>query len=325
MKRYDAIKCWEKLDCNRYCCFSHVSFLSTIKNKLEGWSSMKTISPVKFTLVTFVFTWLLFGTAILSGHSSKDFPNILLYVIGGCGPSLVAIFFVWRNFNTEERREFWSRVFNPRRVRLVWWIVALVAIPAAILLGVWVELLLGGVLPKMDYFNTLKAQPVEIPIFIVMMLIGGPLAEELGWRGLLLDSFQKKWSSTVSTLVLFFIWWLWHLPLFFLNGTSHFEWGLLSSMFWLFAMNVFLLTILMTLAYNSNQRSVLAPILVHFSYNLTLSLLVPYSAQSFAFMTTFLAVLVIGILAVQKFAEIKNNRPDWKCNHDPNHPHHWRE
>jgi K+-sensing histidine kinase KdpD len=70
-------------------------------------------------------------------------------------------------------------------------------------------------------------------------------------------------------------------------------------------MNVFLLTILMTLAYNSNQRSVLAPILAHFSYNLTLSLLVPYSAQSFAFMTTFLAVLVVGILAVQMFAEIK--------------------
>lgn len=266
---------------------------------------MKTISPVKFTLATFAFTWLLQGVAILSGQSSKDFPSILFYIIGGCGPSLVAIFFVWRNFNVEQRREFWSRVFSLRRVKPVWWIVTLVAVPAAMLLGVWVDLLLGGTLPQMDYANLLKAQPSEIPIFIIMMMIGGPLAEELGWRGILLDAFQKKWSAAVSTLVLFLIWWLWHLPLFFLPGTTQYAWGLFDNMFWLFAMNVFLLTILISLAHNSNNRSVLAAMLIHFSYNVTLSLLVPYSVQTFAFMTTFLAVLVVGILAVQKFGVLK--------------------
>ena len=266
---------------------------------------MKTISPVKFTLATFVFTWLLFSISILSGQSSKDFPAILFYIIGGCGPSLVALFFVWRNFNIEQRYEFWSRIFSPRRIQPVWWIVTLVAVPAAMLLGVWVNSLLGGGLPQMDYVHLLKTQPAEIPVFIVMMIIGGPLAEELGWRGLLLDSLQKKWSAVVSTMVLFLIWWLWHLPLFFLPGTSHYDWGLFTSMFWLFAMNVFLLTILMTLAHNTNQRSVLTAILIHFSYNVTLSLLVPYSVQTFAFMTTFLAALVVGILAVQKFAGLK--------------------
>ncbi|MCG2784500.1 MAG: CPBP family intramembrane metalloprotease [Anaerolineae bacterium] len=263
---------------------------------------MKTISPLKFTLATFAFTWLLLAIAILSGQTSQDFPAILFYIIGGCGPSLVAIFCVWRNFNVEQRREFWSRVFSPRRVQPIWWIVTLIAVPAAILLGVWVNALLGGMLPQMDYVKLLKAQPAEIPIFIIMMLIGGPLAEELGWRGLLLDAFQKKWSVAVSTIVLFLLWWLWHLPLFFLPGTTQHAWGLFTDMFWLFAMNVFLLTILMTLAHNSNNRSVLAAILIHFSYNVTLSLLVPYSVQTFAFITTFLALLVVGILATQKLS-----------------------
>ena len=266
---------------------------------------MKTISPVKFTLATFAFTWLLLAIDILSGQSSKDFPAILFYILGGCGPSLVALFCVRRNFNVEQRREFWSRVFSPRRVKPVWWIVTLVAVPAAMLLGVWVNALLGGTLPRMDYVHLLKSQPAEIPIFIIMMMIGGPLAEELGWRGLLLDAFQKKWSAAVSTLVLFLIWWLWHLPMFFLPGTSHYDWGLFTDMFWLFATNVFLLTILMTLAHNANQRSVLAAMLIHFSYNVTLSLLVPYSVQTFAFITAFLAVLVVGILAVQKFSAHK--------------------
>ena len=266
---------------------------------------MKTISPAKFTLATFIFTWLLQGIAILSGQSSKDFPAIVFYIIGGCGPSLVALFFVWHNFNAEQRSEFWSRVFSPRRIQPIWWIVTLVAVPSAMLLGVWVNALLGGTMPQMDYLNLLKSQPAEIPVFIIMMMIGGPLAEELGWRGLLLDAFQKKWSVAVSTLVLFLLWWLWHLPLFFLPGTTQYDWGLFTNMFWLFAMDVFLLTILMSLAHNSNQRSVLAAILIHFPYNVTLSLLVPYSVQTFAFIATFLAVLVDGILAGQKFSVLK--------------------
>jgi len=267
---------------------------------------MKTISPVKFTLAAFIFTWLLQGIAILSGQSSKDFPAIVFYIIGGCGPSLVALFFVRRNFNAEQRREFWSRVFSPCRIQTIWWIVTLVAVPSAMLLGVWVNALLGGTMPQMDYLNLLKSQPAEIPIFLIMMMIGGPLAEELGWRGLLLDAFQKKWSVAVSILLLFLLWWLWHLPLFFLPGTTQYAWGLFGNMFWLFTMNVFLLTILMSLAHNSNNRSILAAILIHFSYTVTLSLLVPYSIQTFAFMTTFLAVLVVGTLTIQKLNVIKN-------------------
>ncbi len=261
---------------------------------------MKSISPIKFILATFAFTWALFSIVIFSGQSNQDFPAMLLYILGGCAPSLVAIFFVWRTFNKEQRADFWSRVINPRRIKPVWWVVSLVAIPAVMGLAVWLNARLFNGLPGMEIFINLTTQPAEIPVFIIMMLIGGPLAEELGWRGLLLDAFQKKWSPAISTIILFLIWWIWHLPLFFIPGTSHYDWGLLTNMFWLFAMNVFLLTILMTLAYNANQRSVLIAILIHFSYNVTLSLLVPYTTQTFAFITTFLTTLVIGIIFVQK-------------------------
>lgn len=261
---------------------------------------MKTISPIKFILATFAFTWTLFSIVIFSGQSKQDFPAMLLYILGGCAPSLVAIFFVWRTFNKEQRREFWSRVINLRRIKPFWWVISLVAIPTVMGLAVWLNARLFHVLPGMEIFNNLKTQPAEIPVFIIMMLIGGPLAEELGWRGLLLDAFQKKWSPVISTIILFLIWWIWHLPLFFIPGTSHYDWGFFTNMFWLFAMNVFLLTILMTLAYNANQRSVLITILIHFSYNVTLSLVVPYTTQTFAFITTFLTLLVIGIFFIQK-------------------------
>lgn len=268
---------------------------------------MKSISPIKFILATFAFTWTLFSIVIFSGQSNQDFPAMLLYILGGCAPSLVAIFFVWRTFNKEQRHDFWSRVINPRRIKPFWWVISLVAIPAVMGLAVWLNASLFHVLPGMEIFIKLKTQLSEIPVFVIMMLIGGPLAEELGWRGLLLDAFQKKWSPAISTIILFLIWWIWHLPLFFIPGTSHSDWGLFTNMFWLFAMNVFLLTILMTLAYNANKRSVLVTILIHFSYNVTLSLLTPYSTQTFAFITTFLALLVIGIIFIQKSILTKFN------------------
>ena len=269
---------------------------------------MKTISPIKFILATFFFTWTLFSIVIFSGQSNQDFPAMLLYILGGCAPSLVAIFFVWRNFNKEQSREFWSRVISPRNIKPVWLVVSLVVIPVVMGLAVWLNSNLFDVMPGLEIFNNLKTQPAEIPIFIIMMLIGGPLAEELGWRGLLLDAFQKKWTPVISSIILFLIWWIWHLPLFFIPGTSHNNWGLFTNMFWLFAMNVFLLTILMTLAYNANQRSVLITILIHFSYNVTLSLLTPFTTQTFAFITSFLALLVGSVWIVQRVTMIKNKQ-----------------
>jgi len=130
---------------------------------------MKTISPIKFILATFAFTWTLFSIVIFSGQSNQDFPAMLLYILGGCAPSLVAIFFVWRTFNKEQRDDFWSRVINPRRIKPVWWVVSLVAIPAVMGLAVWLNARLFNVLPGMEILNNLKVQPAEILIFIIMM------------------------------------------------------------------------------------------------------------------------------------------------------------
>ena len=259
---------------------------------------MKNPLASRFILLTFVFSWLCWSIAIFNGQPSTTFPNIVLFTLGGSGPTLIALAFVLRSFNAEERRDFWSRVIDPRRIRPTWWLITLLAIPVVVVLGVALDVLLGGVVPAMPNVKLLIADPISIPIFLIMMLIAGPLSEELGWRGLVLESFQGKWSPLRSTLTLATVWWTWHLPLFFLRGTTHYNWGLFTPMFWLFMFQVLLLTALMTLAYRHNRRSVLAAILIHFSYNLMISLLIPVSTAAFAFATVFLAALVFVALKV---------------------------
>src|SRR6266508_70938 len=259
---------------------------------------MKNSHAIRFILFTFVFSWLFWSVAIFNGQPRTTFPNIIFFILGGSGPTLIALTIVLRSFNTEARRDFWLRVIDPRRLRAAWWLLSLLAIPLVIVLGIALDVLLGGALPAMPNLKLLAADPVSIPIFVLMMLIGGPVSEELGWRGFALESFQQKWSPLRSTLILSAIWWIWHLPLFFMRDTTHYDWGLFTPMFWLFMIQVLLLTIFMTLAYNHNGHSVLAAILIHFSYNLMLSLLVPFSTVAFAFITLLLAVLAFSVLKI---------------------------
>lgn len=63
--------------------------------------------------------------------------------------------------------------------------------------------------------NPLYLALIEFPI----MIIGGGL-EEIGWRGYLQPTLQKKWSSFISTLIVGGIWAIWHLPLWFVVGSN---------------------------------------------------------------------------------------------------------
>ncbi len=60
-----------------------------------------------------------------------------------------------------------------------------------------------------------------IIVMLPMMLFGGGL-EEAGWRYILQPELEKKLPFTVSTVIVSVIWWLWHLPLFYIQGTSQY-------------------------------------------------------------------------------------------------------
>ena len=56
-----------------------------------------------------------------------------------------------------------------------------------------------------------------IIVMIPMMIIAGGL-EEAGWRYIFQPELEKKYSYSVSTIIVSVVWWLWHLPLFYVNN-----------------------------------------------------------------------------------------------------------
>jgi uncharacterized protein len=81
-------------------------------------------------------------------------------------------------------------------------------------------LLVSIVLPgAMASFQTLAPlDPLLLLVsFPLVLIFGGPLFEEGGWRGFALPRLQRLHGHFVGTLILGTLWACWHLPLFWIT------------------------------------------------------------------------------------------------------------
>lgn len=74
--------------------------------------------------------------------------------------------------------------------------------------------------------------------FLISLIFGGPLAEEIGWRGYALPRLHEERNPLVSDLILGVVWGLWHLPLFFIAGTTQSFLAFVPFMLWAVGLSV---------------------------------------------------------------------------------------
>jgi membrane protease YdiL (CAAX protease family) len=101
--------------------------------------------------------------------------------------------------------------------------------------------------------------------FIIVLIIGGPLFEEIGWRGFALPRMQPLHGPLVGSIILGLLWGLWHLPEFMVATWAESSGGSSPLAIVKFCIFAIAMTIILTWVFNNTKGSVLMAVLVHAS------------------------------------------------------------
>ena len=229
-----------------------------------GNTSISVGNPWLFFGTTYAITWGFWLAAIALEVPFDSAAGLVLLLVGLTGPGIAGIGFVYLVYDERGRMDFWNRLKQVRRIGVKWFLVILLVPVAVTLVATVVAVLVGG--PGATWGEGVQAFGAN-PLAIVPALFFAtlpPILEELGWRGYALDRLQLHSSALIASLILGIVWAVWHLPLFFIEGSFQAEAvGFGTTGFWLFMIGIVALSVVFTWVYNNTSRSIIAIILLH--------------------------------------------------------------
>jgi membrane protease YdiL (CAAX protease family) len=109
-----------------------------------------------------------------------------------------------------------------------------------------------------------------VGLYIVILLLGGPLGEEPGWRGFALPRLQQRSGPLMASVIVGLVQGVWHLPLYlFIPGYNEAGAGVIASSvsFVEFVLATIPDAIVFTWMANNTRGSLLLTIMLHASVN----------------------------------------------------------
>ncbi len=224
--------------------------------------------PWRYLILAYALAWLFWIPLAWTGQDYKATPgSVVLMLLGVFGPGIAGIVMTYREQGRAGGRDFWRRATDLGRIRAGWYALILLFFPGIGLTAVLINQVLGGSSPTFDFIRQATAQPLGIPVIVILYLVQAGL-EELGWRGYMLERVQALADRLPASLVVGLCHAFWHLPLFWMAGTNQIKMGF-GPDFVLFIATVLATSILFTWCYNANGRSTLAVTLFHGVGNLS--------------------------------------------------------
>lgn len=236
---------------------------------------------ILFFAITLAWTWICGFIPVILGITGTPIGTFIFY-FGGGAPSVVGLFIVFLTYSRAERRDYFKRCFSLKYMEWKWPLIvfSIFSIISTVCIYFGVNIL-GYDMPGMDYIHAIIGNPLMVPLVILISLVSGPLNEEFGWRGYALDKLIVRFGFLKASLLLGFIWAIWHLAWYFTPGQAQYN-LLQDSLFDALMMvpSLMLLSVFVSFVYIKTKRSILAGALVHMFSNLLGSqLLSPYSSE----------------------------------------------
>ncbi len=225
----------------------------------------------KYFILTFLISWILWSPFYFLKEASE------VWVLPGAwGPTIAAILLTYYREGKRGIRELLKRILV-WRVPFKYYLFSIFGVLLLATISIFIYSSFGNAIP--DSTILLKGMGLSegqlglaillSPIFfLISTVFGGPIAEELGWRGYAQEMMQQRLGPNFTGLIIGFLWGIWHLPLilFFPKAIGDIP-------VWVYIPLMTSMGVIFSWLYNRTKRSVLLAVLLHGGMNFTLGFL----------------------------------------------------
>jgi membrane protease YdiL (CAAX protease family) len=217
----------------------------------------RTYALAAFFSLTFLWSWVCWlASSVLK--TSDPLASRSVFLLGGFGPTIAALV-VMDHRGGHGALQRWLATCSQWRGAGFWMVLGFIFPLFCMLMAAAIHVTLGGTLPHSPATGQWM---LVILNFFLVLLVGGPLGEELGWRGFALPILQRRLDWRLASLMLGLLWGLWHLPLFYISGTAQ------SGMPpWLFMVSAMASSVVFAWLFNRTAGSVLPVLVLHTAVN----------------------------------------------------------
>lgn len=207
---------------------------------------------LKYVICTYLLTWILWLAAFKI--------NGIFRIVGSFVPSFMGIIFIYKRDKANGLKILTRSI---KRYRVKWYVYFFVAFYT--ILSFLIPYLLTEVFQNLGEFQIRKSIAIfnvsnpliALLCFVAILLGGGPLGEEFGWRGYLLPHLEESFRADISGIIVGVVWACWHLPMFLFHVEGY------QMPFLLYLTQTIFISMFCTWLYHVSGKSMLMVILFH--------------------------------------------------------------
>lgn len=263
----------------------------------RGWLQRQPL--LGFLWLAFAWSWAFWwARGWLSPTVQLQAPWLaqLLMLAGGFGPSVAAVLVVRITRGRAGLRAWFARCLRWNRGRGAlwgWMLLAFFAPLVVVLMAAGTHLALGGSIAPSPAVGQV---PLALLNVLAVLLLGGPLGEEFGWRGYALPRLQAHMDWRPASVLLGAVWGVWHLPLFFISDTVQAHMTLA-----LFLLSAVAMSVIFAWFAQHSGASVVTALVLHTAINYWPAIVpvlpTPQSVRPYALVVGIQVLLALGLMA----------------------------
>ena len=196
--------------------------------------------------------------------------------------------FVFVFYTRDGIRDFLKRCFVPNKECIAAILISLVIVCLEVTVTQLISRGLGAEPLGFEGLKLIANNPLYLFYFLLWGIISGPFSEEFGWRGFLTDRLFNKEKLLRISLLIGFIWGVWHLPLYFYPAQIQHDWFVKSPVLGLsFIVSCMSAALVYSVIYVLAGRKVFPIFFLHMFKNIILT-----GAMIYPFSETYSSVVV---------------------------------